>query len=56
MNAVRPLVSLIVRTKGDRPGLLDRALQSIMAQTYPNLEVIVERILKMHAFGQVLAA
>ncbi|GAB4356798.1 MAG: hypothetical protein Kow0060_09750 [Methylohalobius crimeensis] len=35
-----PLVSLIVRTK-DRPRLLGEALESLAAQTYPNLEVIV---------------
>ena len=35
-----PLVSVIVRTK-DRPGLLVHALNSIQAQTYRNLEIVV---------------
>ncbi len=35
-----PLVSIIVRTK-DRPGLLVHALNSIQAQTYRNLEIVV---------------
>ncbi|MEW6416602.1 MAG: glycosyltransferase [Nitrospirota bacterium] len=35
-----PLVSIIVRTK-DRPKLLKRALQSISAQTYRSIEVIL---------------
>ena len=35
-----PLVSVIVRTK-DRPELLSEALQSLVGQTYSNLEVIV---------------
>ena len=35
-----PLVSIIVRTK-DRPGLLVKALHSIRAQTYCNLEIVV---------------
>gem|GEM_PF-4279239 len=35
-----PLVSIIVRTK-DRPQLLENALQSIIGQSYPNIEVIV---------------
>ena len=38
--ANNPLVSIIVRTK-DRPKLLNRALQSISAQTYRPLEVVV---------------
>jgi len=36
----RPLVSIIVRTK-DRPELLKRALQSIAAQTYKPIEVVL---------------
>jgi glycosyltransferase involved in cell wall biosynthesis len=36
----QPLVSIIVRTK-DRPGLLKRALQSIAAQTYRPIEVVL---------------
>ncbi len=35
-----PLVSIIVRTK-DRPKLLKRALQSIAAQTYRPIEVVL---------------
>ena len=35
-----PLVSIIVRTK-DRPRLLRRALQSIAAQTYRPIEVVL---------------
>ena len=35
-----PLVSVIVRTK-DRPGLLSHALNSIVGQTYCNLEIVV---------------
>jgi GT2 family glycosyltransferase len=38
--ANNPLVSIIVRTK-DRPKLLNRALQSISAQTYRPLEVVL---------------
>jgi GT2 family glycosyltransferase len=37
---INPLVSIIVRTK-DRPKLLTRALQSIAAQTYRPIEVIL---------------
>ncbi len=37
---VDPLVSIIVRTK-DRPKLLKKALQSISAQTYRPLEVVL---------------
>jgi glycosyltransferase involved in cell wall biosynthesis len=40
MNQERPLISVIVRTK-DRPKLLKRALQSIAAQTYKPVEVIL---------------
>lgn len=40
MAEERPLVSIIVRTK-DRPKLLRRALQSIAAQTYRPLEVVL---------------
>ncbi len=40
MNNDNPLVSIIVRTK-DRPKLLERALQSIAAQTYRPLEVVL---------------
>ncbi len=35
-----PLVSIIVRTR-DRPELLREALESIVHQTYPNIEIIV---------------
>ena len=35
-----PLVSIIIRTK-DRPGLLVHALNSVQAQTYRNLEIVV---------------
>ena len=38
--ANNPLVSIIVRTK-DRPKLLKRAIQSISAQTYRQIEVIL---------------
>jgi len=40
MREINPLVSIIVRTK-DRPKLLRRALQSIAAQTYRPLEVVL---------------
>lgn len=40
MNREDPLVSVIVRTK-DRPVLLKKALQSIAAQTYRRVEVIL---------------
>ena len=40
MNKEKPLVSVIVRTK-DRPKLLKRAIQSISAQTYRPIEVIL---------------
>ncbi|MHB8881377.1 MAG: glycoside hydrolase family 99-like domain-containing protein [Thermodesulfovibrionales bacterium] len=40
MGQKKPLISIIVRTK-DRPILLKRALQSITAQTYRPLEVIL---------------
>jgi cellulose synthase/poly-beta-1,6-N-acetylglucosamine synthase-like glycosyltransferase len=43
MNAVEekfPLVSVIVRTK-DRPHLLREALESIAAQSYSHIEIIV---------------
>ena len=40
MKKENPLVSIIVRTK-DRPTLLKRALQSVSAQTYRPLEVIL---------------
>lgn len=40
MRMNNPLVSIIVRTK-DRPKLLKRALQSIAAQTYRPLEVVL---------------
>jgi glycosyltransferase involved in cell wall biosynthesis/ABC-type transporter Mla subunit MlaD len=40
MNKESPLVSIIVRTK-DRPKLLKRAIQSIFAQTYRPIEVII---------------
>jgi glycosyltransferase involved in cell wall biosynthesis len=36
----RPLVSIVIRTK-NRNALLRQALASVLAQTYPNLEVIV---------------
>ncbi|MFN3480235.1 MAG: glycosyltransferase family 2 protein [Thermodesulfovibrionales bacterium] len=39
-NTNNPLVSIIVRTK-DRPKLLRRALQSIAAQTYRPIEVVL---------------
>ncbi|MGZ5051280.1 MAG: glycosyltransferase [Methylobacter sp.] len=39
-NQFFPLVSLIVRTL-NRPQLLQEALQSICAQTYPNIEMVV---------------
>lgn len=35
-----PLVTVIIRTK-NRPALLAEALQSVAAQTYPNIEIIV---------------
>lgn len=35
-----PLVTVIVRTK-NRPALLAEALQSVAAQTYPNIEIVV---------------
>jgi len=38
--AVAPRVSLVVRTR-DRPRFLARALASIAAQTYPNIETVV---------------
>jgi glycosyltransferase involved in cell wall biosynthesis len=40
MNKENPLVSIIVRTK-DRPKLLKRALQSVAAQTYRPIEVVL---------------
>jgi glycosyltransferase involved in cell wall biosynthesis len=40
MNKGNPLVSIIVRTK-DRPILLKKALQSIAAQTYRPIEVVL---------------
>lgn len=40
MNKEKPLISVIVRTK-DRPKLLKRALQSVAAQTYKPIEVIL---------------
>ncbi len=40
MEEKTPLVSIIVRTK-DRPKLLKRALQSIFAQTYRPIEVVL---------------
>jgi glycosyltransferase involved in cell wall biosynthesis len=40
MSGENPLVSIIVRTK-DRPVLLRRALQSVAAQTYRPIEVIL---------------
>lgn len=40
MNNNNPLVSIIVRTK-DRPKLLKRALESIAAQTYRPIEVVL---------------
>jgi glycosyltransferase involved in cell wall biosynthesis len=36
-----PLVSIIVRTQGARPRLLARALESLLAQSYPSLEVLL---------------
>ena len=35
-----PLVSVLIRTK-DRKALLQEALQSVLAQTWPSLEVII---------------
>lgn len=35
------LISIIVRTQGRRPRLLARALASLEAQTWPNLEIVV---------------
>ncbi|MDI6801574.1 MAG: glycosyltransferase [Thermodesulfovibrionales bacterium] len=40
MNEKKPLVSIVVRTK-DRPKLLEKALQSIAAQTYRPIEVVL---------------
>jgi|GEM_PF-1012609 len=36
-----PLVSIIIRTRGDRPGMLKEALQTVANQTYQNIEVVV---------------
>jgi glycosyltransferase involved in cell wall biosynthesis len=36
-----PLVSVVVRTHGERQALLRQALTSIAHQTYPNIEVVV---------------
>jgi len=39
-SLLSPLVSVIIRTK-DRPRLLSEALNSVVSQTYPNMEIVL---------------